>query len=132
MSFKAKLELDGKVITVLNYMIDVDQQAVITGRPTASVVAGEISLSLEMSEYTKELSRWALGDTGTKEGKIIFYHNSLSGILRTITFSKAFCAFYKESYDHDDTQPYVLDVVINAKEIKIGDDEHINNWPMAQ
>lgn len=132
MSFKAKLELDGKIITVLNFSLEVKQQTDITGRPTAGVIAGEVSLTLEMSEHTKEISRWALNDTGTKEGIINFYHNNLSGILRTIKFSNAYCTFYKESYDHDDTQPYTIDLIINAKEIKVGDDDHKNNWPMAQ
>ncbi|WP_298481233.1 type VI secretion system tube protein TssD [uncultured Maribacter sp.] len=131
MSFKAKLELDGKVITVLNYMIDVDQQADITGRPTATPTAGKISLTLEMSDLTMEIIRWALSETGTKNGKVIFYNDNLSGILRTIYFENAFCIKYNENFDDEGIRPFTISIVISAKDLSIGDEKHKNNWPMA-
>ncbi len=130
-SFKAKLEIDGKEITVLNYMLHVDQQSDVTGRPTASPTAGQLTLNLEMSVDTKELSRWALSDTSTKDGKIIFYNNNLSGILRTISFSNAYCLKYTENFADKGVNPFTLKILISAKEIKIGDEDHVNNWPMA-
>lgn len=132
MSFKAHLELDGKIITILDYTLVVDQQTDMTGRPSAGVVAGQISLSLEMSDFTKELANWALSDTSTKDGKIIFFKSDLSSIMRTIDFTSAFCIRYVENFHHLSSSPYVIDIIVSAKQIKIGDKEHQNNWPMAQ
>ncbi|WP_298479600.1 type VI secretion system tube protein TssD [uncultured Maribacter sp.] len=131
MSFEAKLKLDNKIITILDYSLIVDQQTDPTGRPSASVVAGQISLSLEMSDFTKELSRWALSDTSTKDGKIVFYNNNLSGIMRTIDFKSAFCVRYTENFHHMSASPYLIDIIISAKDISIDDEPHKNNWPMA-
>ncbi len=132
MSFKAKLELDGKEITILNYMLHVDQQSDVTGRPTASPTAGQLSLTLEMSIHTKEIVRWALSDTSTKDGKVVFYNNNLSGIMRTIEFSKAYCLKYNENFDDEGINPFTISILISAKEVKVGDEKHENNWPMAQ
>ncbi|QWX84236.1 hypothetical protein H0I23_00875 [Cellulophaga sp. HaHaR_3_176] len=133
MSFKAKLELDGKVISVLSYMLNVSQQSDLTGRPTASPTAGQLSLTLEMSDQTKELSRWALSDKLTKDGKVVFYKDNLSGIMRTIDFKKAFCLKYTENFNDQGINPFVISILISAEELKLGndDDAHKNNWPMA-
>ncbi|WP_299434923.1 type VI secretion system tube protein TssD [uncultured Maribacter sp.] len=131
MSFKAKLIIDNKEITILDYSLIVDQDTDVTGKPSANVVAGQISLNLEMSLKTQELSRWALSNTNTKDGKIVFYAVDYSGILRNIIFKKAFCIRYEEQYHHAGENPYTLDILISAKDIHIDDNVHSNSWPMA-
>ena len=81
MSFKVKLELEGKTYNVLackyNFTQDVDQ----TGLPKGMPRGGEIFIRLE-STGEPDLFKWMNSVSETKDGKIIYYSIYSISILK--------------------------------------------------
>ena len=95
MSFKVKLELDGKTYNVLacryNFTQNVDQ----TGLPKGMPRGGEIFIRLE-STGEPDLFKWMNSVSETKDGKIIYYRRDAMSKLQELSFKKAFCISFTE------------------------------------
>ncbi len=129
MSFLAKLFLDDKEITVLESSFSIDQEIDANGRPHSRATGGLLTLVLEASKNTKDLASWAVSDTMTKKGSLIYYSNDSLSVEQKVEFSNAYCIKYLPHFKAEGKSPRVLHILISAETLIIDGEEVKNNWP---
>lgn len=128
MSFKAKFTVDGKDFRVLHCSYSLQQDVDKTGRPSSEVRGGTIQLEVESTADTS-LAAWMMDAFKDKDGSITFYKRDSEQKLKEISFKKGYLVSYSESFTNMGDNPMSEHFVISAKEIKMGDAEHKNEWP---
>lgn len=127
MAFKAKLELDGKTFNVLNCSFSFHQNVDPTGRPSSDVRGGMIHVSIESTEDTS-LFEFVTDPHGFKDGKITFFKRDQDSKMKELEFKQAACVEYSETFDAVSSTPMSTHFTISAREVHIGQGQHINPW----
>lgn len=129
MSFKAKFTVDGKDFRVLHCSYSLQQDVDKTGRPSSEVRGGTIQLEVESTADTS-LAAWMMDAFKNKDGNITFYKRDSEQKLKEISFKNGYLVSYSESFTNMGDNPMSEHFVISSKEIKVGDAEHKNEWPV--
>ncbi|OUL60263.1 type VI secretion system tube protein TssD [Flavobacterium sp. AJR] len=127
MSFLAKLELDNEVFNVLEFDVTFDQGTDNNGKPANKTKGGQIRLVVE-STHTDLFSDWMVSHTSIKDGKVIFYRRDAMSTMKNVTFKKAYCISFHESFRSEGANPMTTKILITSNEIKIGNTVFENNW----
>ena len=130
MSFKVKLELEGKTYNVLackyNFTQDVDQ----TGLPKGMPRGGEIFIRLE-STGEPDFFKWMKDNNETKDGKIIYYRRDAMSKLKELVFKKAFCVNFIEDFNADSSDPLQIELIISAQQLITSGVTFEKQWKMT-
>ncbi len=129
MSFLSKLEIDGHTFILDRCTSTIDQNSDYNGRPNSAPIAGKFTIALRYEKKADLFAEWAVSSTLTKNGKIIFYNSDSMSTLQSMEFKDAYCLHYAQDYDGNSNKPMTVQMVISAKDIKVGVVEHNNNWP---
>jgi hypothetical protein len=129
MSFKAKFSVDGKDYRVFHCSYSLQQDTDKTGRPSSEVRGGTIQMEVE-STGDSSLSAWMMDAFKNKDGKVTFYKRDSEQKMKELSFKNGYLTSYTESFTNMGENPMTENFVISAKEIKIGDAEHKNQWPV--
>ncbi|MBK6444595.1 MAG: phage tail protein [Bacteroidetes bacterium] len=129
MSFKAKFTVDGKDYRVFNCSYSLQQDVDKTGRPSSEVRGGTIQLEVESTEDAG-LASWMMDAYKHKGGSITFYKRDSEQKMKEVSFKEGYIVSYSESFTNMGDNPMSQNFVISAKEIKVGDAEHKNEWPV--
>ncbi len=127
MAFKAKFEVDGKTLNVLNCSFSFHQNVDPTGRPSSDVRGGMIHVTVESTEDTS-LFEWMTDPHGFKDGKITFYKRDQDSKMKELEFKQASCVEYSESFDAVSSSPMSCHFTLSAREVTIGQAQHANPW----
>lgn len=127
MSFKAKLEVEGKSYNVLNINYSLAQETDPTGRPSSQTRGGRIEVSIESTGET-DIFEWMTNSFERKDGKIVFIKRDNNSTLKELYFFDGYVVKYKENFDSYSKSPLTETFTISAKSIKMGTGEHINEW----
>ena len=65
-----------------------------------------------------------------KGGSITFYKRDSEQKMKEVSFKEGYIVSYSESFTNMGDNPMSQNFVISAKEIKVGDAEHKNEWPV--
>ena len=130
MSFKVKLELDGKTYNVLACKYELSQSRDRTGLPEGMPTGGEIHLRLE-STGEPDFFKWMRDNNETKDGKIIYYRRDAMSKLQELVFKKAFCVNFIEDFNANSTEPLQIELVLSAQQITINGITHNKQWKMG-
>ncbi len=130
MSFLAKFFIDGKTYTVLECSYEMNQPVDETGRPISRPLGGQISLAVE-SDSDTELFHWMKEHEQTKDGTITFFKRDTMARQKMLQFSKGYCIHYKEQFIADDEAPMVINIIISAQQLKLGNVDFNNLWGAA-
>ena len=129
MSFKAEFEVNGKKYRVLHCSYTMSQDIDATGRPSSRVRAGSIQLEVESTGDTA-LAEWAFDAFKEQDGKITFYQRNSDQKMKDLSFKNGYIVNYSEAFTNQGENPMNEHFVITSKEIKIGNAEHKNDWPI--
>ncbi|TPN81236.1 type VI secretion system tube protein TssD [Aquimarina algicola] len=127
MSFKAKLKVGGKEYNVLSTDYCLTQQIDATGRPSSVTRGGLINIEVESTADTS-LSDWMFNNFEMRSGSIVFLKRDTEATSKELNFTDAYAVKYLESFDSDSKNPMTEKLTISAREIGIGNGEHVNEW----
>ncbi|MFT4023903.1 MAG: type VI secretion system tube protein TssD [Flavihumibacter sp.] len=127
MSFKAKLNVAGKDVNVLQCHYQLKQETDATGRPSSIARGGKITLTVESTGDTT-FFEWMCNNFERKDGTITFVKRDTDAKLKELNFAEAYLVEYKENFDSTGETPVTETFTISAREIKMGSGSHINEW----
>ena len=130
MSFKVKLELDGKTYNVLSCRYELTQNRDKTGLPKGMPEGGEIHLRLE-STGEPDFFKWMKDNNETKDGKIIYYRRDAMSKLKELVFKKAFCVNFIEDFNSDSSDPLQIELIISAQQLITSGITFEKQWKMT-
>lgn len=128
MSFLAKLMLDGEEFNIIDFEYETSKNSDSNGMPSSRVRAGKMKILIE-SNIKIDFFDWAISNTATKDGEIVFYKRDNISSLKKIEFIEAYCIYSMEKFNSEDNQPLRTLIVLSAKEMTIRGTTHKNNWP---
>jgi len=129
MSFKAIFKVDGKDYNVLSCHYKLNQEYDVTGRPSSVTRGGVIDLEVESTDSGK-LFEWMCDSYMKKDATITFNKREENAKLKELEIKEAYMVGYKESFDSSGTGAMTESITLSAKSLKMGDGEHVNEWPI--
>ena len=127
MSFKAKLNVAGKEVNILQHHFELEQETDATGRPSSVTRGGKITLIIESTGAT-DFFEWMCNNFERKEGSIVYIKRDTDATLKELKFSEAYMVDYRENFDSTGENPVTEEFTISAKTISMGNGEHTNEW----
>lgn len=127
MSFLSKLELDGRIYTILECKYSFSQQTDGTGKPQGMPQGGEIMIRIE-STGNPELLGWMLDHNQTKNGKIVYYRRDAMSKLQELGFEKAYCIKFTEHFEAKNNEPLQIELHLIAKKFDLNGATHEKSW----
>ena len=127
MSFKGKLNVNGKSYRVLSCNYDLKQEVDATGRPSSVTRGGRIKLTIESTGDTS-IFAWMTNNFERKDGTIVFTKRDSDATLKELKFTEAYCAGYEEKFDATGENPITETFTLSAREIACGDGQFNNEW----
>ncbi len=127
MSFKAKLKVGGKEYNVLSCSYELHQETDPTGRPSSITRGGKIKLTVESTADTS-LSDWMFNNFERRDGSIVFLKRDTEATAKELKFTEGYMVKYYENFDANNKNPMSESFVISARQISMGNGEHVNEW----
>ncbi|MDM8162077.1 MULTISPECIES: type VI secretion system tube protein TssD [Labilibaculum] len=127
MSFKAKLNVGGKTMNVLSCNYDLTQEVDATGRPSSVTRGGRIMLTVESTGDT-DMFEWMCNNFERKDGTVTFLKRDTDAKQKELSFTEGYLVKYEEKFNAFDNMAMAESFTISAREIKMGNGEHINEW----
>lgn len=128
MSFKARLEIEGKEYNIITIEYGFTQNTDHSNKPVGVPRGGMIDLTIESHGDTDFLD-WMVSSTQSKKGKIVFYKpDEFMSILFSISFEDAYCVDYTESFDAANQMPMIIQMTISARKLDFGNVVYENKW----
>jgi len=127
MSFKAKLNVGGKTMNVLTCNYDLTQEVDATGRPSSVTRGGRIMLTVESTADT-DMFEWMCNNFERKDGTVTFLKRDTDAKQKELSFTEGYLVKYEEKFNAFDNMAMAESFTISAREIKLGNGEHINEW----
>lgn len=128
MSFKATLDIDGDQYRVLNCSYSMHQDIDETGRPSSVARGGVVNLVVESTDDTS-LFEWMCDSYQRRDAKVTFNKRDEDSKLKELEISEAYMVDYEESFDNVGNGAMVQSFTLSARDIKMGNGEHNNDWP---
>lgn len=129
MSFKATLNFSGKNYDVLHCSYSLYRDVDMKGRPTSGVYGGKIEVEVESNEDTSIIESMVNNQFKPVNGTLTIKKRDEDAKMKEITFEEAYIVNYSESIHAYSDSPMSLNFQISAKQIKIGNADHENDWP---
>ena len=128
MSFKATLDIDGTQYRVLNCSYSLHQDIDETGRPSSIARGGVVNLVVESTDDTS-LFEWMCDSYMRKDAKVTFNKRDEDSKMKELEISEAYMIDYEEAFDNAGNGAMIQSFSLSAKNIKMGNGEHDNEWP---
>lgn len=127
MSFNAKFKVGGNEYNVLNCSYGLHQETDATGRPSSITRGGMITIEVESTADTT-LSDWMFNNFQQQSGSIVFLKRDTEATAKELKFVDAYAVKYVENFDSTGKNPMTERLTLSAREISVGNGEHINEW----
>ena len=127
MSFKSRLKVAGKEVTVLACDYQLMQETDATGRPSSITRGGKITLTVESTSDTT-FFEWMCNNFERKDGSIVFVKRDNDATSKELNFKEAYLVNYREKFDSTGENPIVETFTLSAKEISMGTGSYVNEW----
>lgn len=127
MAFKAKLKVGGQEYNILSCSYQLHQETDATGRPSSVTRGGKISIKVESTGDTS-LSDWMFNNFERRDGSIVFLKRDTEATAKELKFTEGYMVKYNENFDASGNNPMEETFMISAKEIAMGNGEHVNEW----
>jgi hypothetical protein len=127
MSFKARLNVAGKEVNVLNCSYALHQEVDQTGRASSVTRGGRIVIEVESTGETT-FFEWMTNSFERKDGSILFIKRDTDATLKELKFKEGYLVKYRENFESSGKLPLSETFTISAREISMGNGEHVNDW----
>lgn len=105
---------------------DFDQK----GRPSSAVRAGDMSLTIEITQNETLIDTMINAQNKAIDGKIEFWQSGKDGVFRTVDFKNGYITSYKEGFQPAGSSNFSADISITAEKIDIGKAKYDAGWPI--
>uniref|UniRef100_F4C6C4 Type VI secretion system needle protein Hcp n=1 Tax=Sphingobacterium sp. (strain 21) TaxID=743722 RepID=F4C6C4_SPHS2 len=129
MSFKATLSFSGKDYDVLHCSYSLYRDVDMKGRPTSGVYGGRIEVEVESNDDTSIIEKMVNNQFKPVDGTLTIKKRDEDAKMKEISFKEAYIVNYSESIHAYSDSPMTLQFQLSAKQIKIGNADHENDWP---
>ena len=130
-SFRASLELGGKVFDVLatEYVFSRDTDK--KGKISSNVYGGRVNLTIESTADTSIIEAMLNSQFKAIEATITFKKSEEDAKMKELTVKNAYIVYYKESLEVNGDVPMTINFTLSAEEMSIGNATIDNRWPVA-
>lgn len=129
MSFRARAVIGPKEFDVLQCNFSLSRDVDAKGRPSSGVYGGTIHLEVESTEDTSVIESMVNSQYKPFSGKITFKKSEEDAKMKELSFEDAYIIQYNEGINVVGSNPMTLSFVISARKLKMGNAEHVNDWP---
>lgn len=129
MAFKARLNLASKDYDVLQCNFSLSRDVDAKGRPSSGVYGGTIHIEVESTEDTSVIESMVNSQYKPFSGKITIKKSEEDAKMKELSFEDAYIIQYNEGINIVGNNPMTLSFVISARKLKLGNAEHVNDWP---
>ncbi|RAJ88086.1 hypothetical protein CLV59_101851 [Chitinophaga dinghuensis] len=129
MAFNAKIQLGSKTYDVLQCSFSLNRDVDAKGRPSSGVYGGTIHVEVESTEDTSVIESMVNNQYKPFSGKIIIKKSDEDAKMKELTFTDSYIIQYNEGINVVGNRPMTLSFVISARTLKLGNAEHVNDWP---
>lgn len=129
MAFKAQLTLGSKKFDVLQASFSLNRDVDAKGRPSSGVYGGTVNVEVESTEDTSVIEGMVNSQFKPVSGSILFKKSEEDSKMKELQFEDAYIIQYNEGINIVGNYPMTLSFVISARKLKMGNAEHVNDWP---
>ncbi|MBB6107322.1 hypothetical protein SAMN05421821_101755 [Mucilaginibacter lappiensis] len=129
MAFKARLNFSGRDYDVLTCSYALDRDVDSKGRPSSGVYGGKIEVEIESTEDTSIIETMVNSQFKSFKGTLLIKKSEEDAKMKELTFEDSYIIAYDEGINIVGEVPMSMRFVISARTLKVGDAEHINDWP---
>ena len=129
MAFKAQLTLGSKQFDVLQANFSLNRDVDAKGRPSSAVYGGTVNVEIESTEDTSVIEGMVNSQFKPVNGSILFKKSEEDSKMKELQFEDAYIIQYNEGITVVGNYPMTLSFVISARKLKLGNAEHVNDWP---
>ncbi|ACU62305.1 hypothetical protein SAMN05428949_0551 [Chitinophaga sp. YR627] len=129
MAFKATLTFSGKQYDVLQCSYSMYRDVDLKGRPTSGVYGGKIDVEVESNQDTSIIESMVNNQFKPVNGSITIKKQDEDAKMKEITFSDAYIVSFSEGMNAYSDSPMTVSFQISARQIKMGNADHENDWP---
>ncbi len=127
MSFKAILKVDGDEYRVLSCNYSLHQDIDNTGRPSSVTRGGVVNIVIESTDDTS-FFEWMCDSYMKKDVTVTFNKRDEDSKMKELEVTEAYLISYEESFDDAGSGAMIQSLTLSAKNIKMGEAEHENEW----
>jgi hypothetical protein len=137
MPFLTEVEIDNKVLRVLQFDFELSKAIDVTGKAISFPQGGIIHLLIDGDVTDRDLLNllfdWLKNPTLTKKGKITVHSDeNKQQQLEVIEFSTALCVGYRQVFNYEGKIPLMINLKVSAMELTLLTNDKStfkNNWP---
>jgi len=129
MAFKARLNFSGKDYDVLTCSYALNRDVDSKGRPSSGIYGGTIDIEIESTEDTSIIESMVNNQYKPIAGTLLIKKSDEDAKMKEVTFEDGYIVKYSEGIDITGSAPMSLKFVISARKLKLGNAEHVNDWP---
>jgi hypothetical protein len=105
---------------------DFDQK----GRPSSAVRAGDMSLTIEITQNENLIETMINAQNKSIDGTIEFWQSGKDGVFRKVDFKNGYITSYKEGFQPAGSSNFSADISITAEKVDIGTAKYDAGWPI--
>lgn len=128
--FTSKLTIAGKAFDVLSFGTSFSRDYDQKGRPSSAVRAGDMSLTIEITQNENLIDSMINAQNKAIDGKIEFWQSGKDGVFRTVDFKNGYITSYKEGFQPAGSSNFSADISITAEKIDIAKAKYDAGWPI--
>ncbi|MGN7723312.1 type VI secretion system tube protein TssD [Chitinophaga sp. 22620] len=132
MAFNARLNMAGKQYDVLSCSYTLNRDVDHKGRPSSGVYGGTIDVEVESTEDTSIIEAMVNSQFKPFSGTVLIKKTEEDAKMKEVTFEGAYIVKYTEGINVIGSDPMKLKFTISARKMKLGNAEHVNDWPDAK
>jgi len=129
MAFKARLNFSGKDYDVLTCSYALNRDVDSKGRPSSGIYGGTIDIEIESTEDTSIIESMVNNQYKPIAGTLLIKKSDEDAKMKEVSFEDGYIVKYSEGIDITGSAPMSLKFVISARKLKLGNAEHVNDWP---
>ncbi len=128
--FTSTLTIGGKKFDVLSFGTSFSRDYDQKGRPSSAVRAGDMSLTIEITQNENLIDTMINAQNKSVDGKIEFWQSGKDGVFRTVDFKNGYITSYKEGFQPAGSSNFSADISITAEKVDVGNAKYDASWPI--
>ncbi len=128
--FTATLTIGADKFDVLSFGTSFSRDFDQKGRPASAVRAGDLALTIEITQNEKLIDMMINAQNKAIDGKIEFWQSGKDGIFRSVVFTNGYITSYKEGFQPAGSSNFSADISISAEKVDIGLAKYDAGWPI--
>jgi len=128
--FTSTLTIGSNKFDVLSFGTSFSRDFDQKGRPSSAVRAGDMSLTIEITQNESLIDTMINAQNKAIDGKIEFWQSGKDGVFRTVDFQNGYITSYKEGFQPAGSSNFSADISITAEKIDIGKAKYDAGWPL--